>query len=393
MRVHVPATILVLAAIYFSVTAFQCGSAEMTTAKLAIKEKQFDKAEESLMKGLSKNDQDEESWFLLGEVRYELKKYREMNDAFTRALAISSTHQEPIRQYRLDVWAKEFNSGVDAYNKGVEQPAKYDEAIVHLGLANEVLPESLSTYRALALAHFAKKDYPKATSTLEMALVKSPSYSEGARLLGQIYYAAAEEKLGANDPAGAKAEFVKASDAFEQLYKADPGSPENIRMLIDALAQSGDNERALSITRDCIARDPGSRVCHYAYGVYLLQEKDFDNASKEFENVLALDPQSTDQIQQDAQYNLGVTYLNWGVSMKSEAEKKAESGKKGRDAVINESYKEKFRASLPHLEESIKVRQNDADLWQRLGQVYANLNMVEKSKNAFEQFDKLIGKK
>ena len=392
MRIHLPATLLALAVIYFSVTAFQCGSAEMTTAKLAIKEKQFDKAEESLTKGLAKNDQDEESWFLLGEVRYELKKYREMNDAFTRALAISSVHQDNIRQYRLDVWAKQFNAGVDAYNQGQAQPAKYDEAITHLDVAVTVLPESVHTYRALALAHFAKKDYSRATSTLQTALAKSPDYSAGAMLLGQVHYAIAEEKLAANDAAGAKAEYAKASDAFERLYKADPNSPDNIRILIDALAHSGQDERALSITRDCITRDPNSRVCRYAYGVYLLQGKNFGDAVREFEKVVQLDPNSTDQIRLDAVYNLGVAYLNWGVTMKSEAEKKAELSKKGRDAVVDESYKNKFRAALPHLEESARLRENDADLWQRLGQVYAHLNMVDKSKNAYEHFDKLTKK-
>jgi len=393
MRIHLAATSLFFAVTYFSVTAFQCGSAEMTTAKLAIKEKQFDKAEESLTKGLAKNDQDEESWFLLGEVRYELKKYREMNEAFTRALAISNVHQDAIKQYRLDVWAKQFNAGVDAYNQGREQPGKYEEAIRYLDLATTVLPDSVSTYRALALSHYAKKDYPRAVSTLETALARSPGYSEGALLLGQVHYSMAEEKLSSSDAAGAKAQFMKASDSFEKVYRADPASPENIRMLIDALSRSGQDEKALSITRDCIKSDPKSRVCHYAYGVYLLQGKSFGEAAGELEQVIQLEPNATDQIREDAGYNLGVAYLNWGVTMKAEADKKAEASKRGRDAVLDETYKEKFRASVPHLEQSARVRKDDADLWQRLGQVYANLNMVAKSKNAYDQYDRLTKEK
>jgi tetratricopeptide (TPR) repeat protein len=388
MRTYFPAVILVGLALYVSVTAFQCGSAEMTTAKLAIQQKQFDKAEESLLRSVQKNDKDEEAWFLLGEVRYELKKYAEMNDAFTRALALSEVHKVEIHQYRLDVWAKQFNAGIDAYNQGKDQPAKYDEAIQRLQLASNILPDSMGTYRALALAHFAKKDYAGATATLENAIARNPKYIDGIRLLGQIHYSAGEEKRAAGDAEGASASFTRAATAYEGLYRMDPQSPENMKILIDAYTQSAQEEKALKLTRDCVNSDPTNRVCRYAYGVYLLQSAQYEQSTEQLKKAIDLDPTVDDQIRKDATYNLGVGYLNWGVAMKEEAEKKIE-GKKGKDAVLDPSYKEKFKAAVPYLEQSAKTRGQDADLWQRLGQVYANLNMVEESKHAFEEFDRL----
>ncbi len=392
MRTHFPAALLLLAVTYFSVTAFQCGSAEMTTAKLAIDQKQYDKAEETLIKGLAKNDKDEESWFLLGEVRYELKKYHEMNDAFSRALSISDLHKDQIHQYRLDVWSKQFNAGVEAYNMGIDNPSKYDEAVQHLELATTILPDSVSTYRALALAHYAKKDYPKAITTLESAITKDPNFTDGIRLLGQVHYTVAEKYRDSNDEAGARASYAKAAEMYEKVYNADPGEPESIRVLIDALARSKQEDKVLSLTKGCIKSDPNNRVCRFAYGVYLLQRNNYSEAVEQLEKVREIDPNAADQIRQDATYNLGVGYLNWGVAMKVEADKRAEAeskGKKGKDVQSDLTYKEKFKASLPYLEESVAQRKDDADLWQRLGQVYANLNMVEKSKNAFDQFDRL----
>jgi len=84
MKRFVPLALLFLAAVYLSSTGFQCGSAETTSAKLYIQQKQYAKAEESLVKQLAKNDKDEEAWFLLGQVRHETRNFIGMNDAYTR---------------------------------------------------------------------------------------------------------------------------------------------------------------------------------------------------------------------------------------------------------------------------------------------------------------------
>jgi tetratricopeptide (TPR) repeat protein len=160
-------------------------------------------------------------------------------------------------------------------------------------------------------------------------------------------------------------------------------------MLIDALSRSGEEEKALALTRDCINSDPNNKICRYAYGVYLLQRSDFSGSVEQLEKVLSIDPSSTDQMSQDAEYNLGVAYLNWGVTMKAEADKKAEAAGKGKKGETDQAFKEKFKMALPHLENSTVSRPDDADLWQRLGQLYANLNMVDKSKSAFDRYDEL----
>ncbi|MBM2846806.1 MAG: tetratricopeptide protein, partial [Bacteroidetes bacterium] len=104
MRRYTPGVVLALLAIYFTVTGFQCGSAETTSAKLYITQKQYDKAEESLAKEVVKNDKNEEAWYLLGQVRIELKKYVEANSAYNKALAISDAHKMEIMNNKLALW-------------------------------------------------------------------------------------------------------------------------------------------------------------------------------------------------------------------------------------------------------------------------------------------------
>ena len=81
--------------------------------------------------------------------------------------------------------------------------------------------------------------------------------------------------------------------------------------------------------------------------------------------------------------------------MKAENDRKLENEKKGSKTKVKEdlSFKEKFAAALPYLEKSTEIRPDDALLWQQLARLYAILNMPDKSKTAFEKFDKLTKSK
>lgn len=392
MKRFSPLVILLLVAVYFSITGFQCGSAELTTAKLAMQQQQWDKAEVSLMNEVAKNQQNEEAWYLLGQVRLEMKNYQGMNEAYTKALALSDDHRKEIGNNRLAVWGDLYNDGIASYNKGKDDPSNYDKAIESFGTALSLVPDSASTYYVLALAHYTKKDYDNAEPNLKTALTKKPDYAEAADLLGQVCLARASEKTLAKDTVGATTEYEKAAAAFEKAYKANPQKPDYILSLIEAYDKADQSDKAMALTRDAVASDPTNRTYRYVYGVFLLKQDKFEDGIEQFSNVGQPVPDSVDAIYIDATYNLGVSYLNWGVAMKKESDRKAEADRKkiGRDAKVDFSYKEKFRAALPYLEKSSKLREDDAVLWQQLGKVYANLNMVGKSKEAFDKADRIM---
>ncbi len=384
MRKSLPITFLLLALVYFATTGFQCGSAETTSAKLYMQQKQWAKAEESLLKEVAKNDKDEEAWFLLGQVRYEAKNYTGMNEAFSKALGISDVHKAEIFRTRLAIWAQMYNDGVASYNKGKDEPANFKKSIEEFDTAISMSPDSSGTYYVSALAFYAVKDYKGAQAKLETALQKKPDFGDAAHFLGQIHYLLASEKLDAKDSVGARSEYAAAAIAFEQVYKTDPGNPENITNLIDVYERTKETKKALQLTREAAAKDPNNKVFAYAYGVFLLRQDSYAEAIEQFKKALAIDPNYLDAI-----YNLGVSNLNWGVSLKQAVDKKAEGQKKGKEVKDDMTYKEKFKAALPYLEKSAELRADDAALWQQLGRLYANLNMVEKSKAAFERLDKI----
>jgi tetratricopeptide (TPR) repeat protein len=387
MKRYLPLGLLLMAFVYFSTTGFQCGSAETTSAKLYMNQKQWEKAEASLVKELAKNDKNEDAWFLLGQTRLEMKKYSEMNEAYTRALQINDVHKADILRNRLAVWAMMYNDGVGLYNKGRDSAAYFQKAIDRFSTAIEMVPDSSGTYYVRALTYYSQQNMKAALVDLDKAVALRPDFEEAARLAGQIHYNMGTERANAKDDAGSQAEMILATQAFEKAYKANSGNPDNITNLIDVYERTKNSDKALALTQNAVEKDPNNKVFRYAFGVFLLKQDKFPEAIEQFKKATEIDARYGDAI-----YNLGVSYLNWGVAMKGESDKKADAERaknKGKDVKEDVTYKEKFKEALPWLEKAQELRPDDLGLLQQLGKLYANLNMVDKSKAAFEKYDRL----
>ena len=300
MKRYIPLALLALAVLYFVSTGFQCGSAETTSAKLYMQQKNWAKAEESLQKELVKNNKNEEAHYLLGQVRYELKNYTGMNEAFTSALQLGDQHKQDIERYRMSVWGSLFNEGVAYYNKGRDSAMYYDKALTAFNTAIQVMPDSANTYYVAALADYAKKNIPEAIRRLEVAVQKDPKYIDALRLLGQMNYTVAMEKLDAKDEAGSKASLQKALDAYERCYALEPNNADNIRSLIDIYERTKQTDKAMKLTSEAVEKDPSNKVYRYAYGAFLLRQDKYKEAADQFSAALKIDPGYA-----DAEYNLG----------------------------------------------------------------------------------------
>lgn len=388
MKQLTPLVALVLAVVYVSVTGFQCGSAEITTAKLAMQQRDWKKAEESLMKEVAKNDKNEEAWYMLGQVRSELKDHIGMDEAFTKALAAGNSHKTEIDRYRLAAWASNYNEGIAAYNEGRDDPAKYDKAVSLFKTAIAMAPDSASTYYVAGLASYAKKDNNQAISFLKTCLQKDPRRTEAARVLGDLHMNQGNAKADAKDESGAIAEYRLAADALLKAYEADPKDPENIRSLITAYELSKQDDKILELTSDCIKQDKFNRLCRYAYGLYLIKKDRFEDGITQFQKMIEIEPDNKDDMYQDGVYNVGVAYQNWGVALKAESDKKVEDSKGKEKADLR--YKDKFKSAVTYFEKVTEFKKDDPTIYQALGRLYANLNMTKEAKAAFDTADKLL---
>ncbi len=364
----------------------------LTTAKLALKQSQYEKAEASAMIAAQKDPGDEEAWFVLGQARFELKKYVEMVEAFDKAMALDpEEHGEEIGRYRLKVWAISHNDGVKYYNAGRDSAVYFQNAINSFRAATIAMPDSIETYFVYALAYYGNKQTDEAIKVLNASLEKKPGQTKVLDLLAKFHSQLAREKADAKDEAGSKKEYEAAVGVYEKMRQIDPANTDVNMSLIDLYERLNMKDKALAMTRDAVTADPKNRELRYVYGVYLMKQDDIPGAIEQFSTVESEKPDTVDVVHMNAVYNLGVAYLNWGVAMKKDSEQKAEEAAKSKKKGFKEdlSYKEKFKSAVAYFEKSSEMKKDDPFVWQQLGRLYANLNMPKEANAAFKKYDEL----
>ena len=449
----------------FMTTGFQCSSAEMTGAKLYVQQKNFAKAEDQLIKETQKNPRNEEAFYMLGQVRLELRNYTGMREAWENALKISQVHKKEIGSQLLYVWGKKFNEGVDAINNSDEKPEMLDKAIDAFTLCTTVLPESLSTQRNLGLAYLKKGEIDNAAKCFTISFEMGKDVMS-CRRLGRIYQDSAivlqmqfdaankvifeakrkidgirvgvktedvkyvlGEPSRVNKPAKPKkgdtkeeweyadynlvlaveagavktvtfskpfnpqvdstakiAAVVQYNRAIEVLKRGQVLFPEDADIsenLMNAYIGADKTVEARALLDERVRKYPDSKFDHYNLGVFLLKDNRYEGAIEQFKAALKADTAFS-----AATYNIAASYVNWGVAEQERlkpANEKARAENKKEDV----SYKEKFRSAVPWLEKVLEGKNDDVQMWELLGQVYANLNEQQKATDAYKKADEI----
>ncbi len=146
--------ILLAASMFLSLTAFECASTEMTTAKVALQSRDYAKATDALQKEVAARPQNGEAWNLLGRIYYDQKNYVPMAEALRHAMsatqpAISPADHENAAIMIYSGWNAKYNAAYRAYNA-----KNYDLAIAQLDTAEMLRPgyPENTYFRATTLA-------------------------------------------------------------------------------------------------------------------------------------------------------------------------------------------------------------------------------------------------
>ncbi len=378
--------LLLLAGLAF--VGFDCSSTEITSAKLYIQQKNYDKALDVLQKEVQKNPKSAEGFYYLGYVYGEKDDYGKMIDAFDKSLAISDQYKSQIEDQKKYFWANLFNKGVSLYQKGVNATDKdsaqvfFDKSINMFEYATKLEPDSVDTYKNLAFVYMGAGENDKAIEPLKK-MIKADKSLDGYKYLGEIYYNQGilqKQQYSAThdsqDSVKAVENFNNAIKVLEEGREQYPDNPEILLTLSNAYINAGKVDVALSSFKTLVEKDPDNKYYRYNYGVLLLGKNDFANAAEQFEKAVALDSEY-----QNAVYNLAVTYVKWGTAINKMAEDKGE--------MENSEYKQKYQQALPYLEKSVELNPEDAATWELLGKVYTVLDMKDDAQNAFNKADEL----
>jgi len=326
---------------------FQCGSTEITSAKLYIQQKNYDKAIEVLQKEITKNPKSDEGYYLLGYVQGEQGKFDDMVDSYDKSLAISKNFEKNISDSRKYFWAQAFNRGVNLYQRGVktddEDSAKvyYDKSIADFNSALRIEPDSGDTYKNLAFVYLSKGDNEAAIEPLKQLIAREQSL-DGYKFLGEIYLVNGTNLKSQEKNDEAIAEFNKSIKVLEEGLKIYPDNAEMLVSLSSAYLGADREDEALEKYRKLVEAKPDEKNIRYNYGVLLLGANDFAGAEEQFKAALDIEPDYA-----NASYNLGVTYVKWGSYLSKKADE---------DGVPNPEYKEKYRSALPYLEKAAQEK-------------------------------------
>jgi len=378
-------SILVLISMVLGLSAFACASTELTSAKLYIQQKNNDKALEALEKEVAKNPKSDEGFYLLGYVNGEDGNLDGMVENFDKSLAISNKFEKNIVDYRQFQWQDNFNKGVGLFNRGTKVEAKdsskrfFDMSVERFQNCILIAPDSVGAYQNMV---YSMMNADRNTE-LEVPLLKiielnnsvdayvdlSKVYNNEAIVLMNSYY----DSKNIDDSLKAMAIYDKEIALLEKGQEIHKDNPIILAQLSNAYVDANRLDVAMATFQKGIESDPTNEVYRYNYGVLLLGANDYEGASEQFNKAIEIKEDYT-----SAYYNLGVCYLKWGADLQEVAiEANSE----------DLTYKEKYGLAVAPLERYLEENSEDADIWNYLGKVYANLGDTAKSQEAFDKAD------
>lgn len=378
--------ILVILSMALGLSAFQCASTELTSAKLYINQKNYDKAKDALQKEVTKNPKSDEGHYLLGYMNGEESDLKAMVENFDKSLAISDKFKKDIEDSKKYYWQKNFNMGVKYFNKGTKVADKdsvklfFNKSIENFENCVIVEPDSVGAYQNM---FYSMINAGRPETELEAPLLKIIELSKTPEAyvdLGKLYNNRAlllmdsySSSKNVDDSLRAMKLYDKEITLLEGAKKMYPDNTEILAQLSNAYVDANKLDIAMATFQEGIKNDPDNEIYRYNYGVLLLGADKYEAASAQFQKAIDIKENYT-----SAYYNLGVTYLKWGAKLQ--------------DKVIEENsddvtYKEKFGMAVAPLERYLQDKPEDANIWDYLGKVYANLGETDKSQEAFDKAD------
>ena len=379
--------LLILLLFGITFMGFQCSSTELTSARLYIQQKNFDKALEVLQEEVTKNPKSDEGYYLLGYVYGEKGEMDKMIESFDQSLSISNKFSKEITESRAYHWANSFNKGVNLFqrgNKTVDADSSkmfYEMSVNEYQNAIMMQPDSAETYRNLAFVYLTMGKNKESIEPLQK-LVDLEKSEDGYQYLGEVYFTLASNKMIDFRNDGVSKDSIEAVEMFDKaievLEEGRKVYPENADMLV-ALSNSyiGANkiDVAMEAFKEGVEKEPDNKFYRYNYGVLLLGAEMFEDAETQFLKAIEID-----NGYENAIYNLAVTYVKWGTELNKNAEEQG---------VISEDYKKKYEMALPYLEKVVEQDPENGQIWELLGKVYSVLGMQEDAENAFKKADEL----
>ena len=276
-------------------TVLGCDSTDMTSAKVYLQQKNYEKAEEMLLAAADKEPMNSEPSFLLAtEIYARSKNWEQVSKFLAMSLGIDSKFAEKIGLAQEKYWVDNFNFGAKGYNAMIKGEAK-DEETLFLSVEKAFMdcitlsPEKPEAYGTLAQVYLFKNDLEKGKEYMILSVEKNPTDITSLVNLGNVYF-----KDGDYD------------DALVYLQRAmdvDPNNLNAIKQIAFVYDAKGEKDKAAEAYLDAIKVDPTNTDLHYNLGVLYFQQESWMSAAEQFITVAEINPTEVDGL-----FNAGLAY-------------------------------------------------------------------------------------
>lgn len=180
-------TIIALFAGAIMMQSFQCASRELTTAKVAMQNRDYPKAIEYSLKEIEKNPKSQEVYILLAQAYKNTGQFAEAAKALNKAEEVITDPklaEEPQRM-KYELWVEAYNGGLQAYEAfaKTKNPQALEKAIELFDVGSMIRPEMADFYYFKALVYNEKGDTISTMNEYrKAALVYKEAAQAGAKL-------------------------------------------------------------------------------------------------------------------------------------------------------------------------------------------------------------------
>jgi tetratricopeptide (TPR) repeat protein len=156
----------------FLMQGFQCASPEYTTAKLALKNKEYTKAEEYFEKELKKNQQNAEAWMFMAETKLYLRKLVESNEAADNAIKYAGKDlkiQMQAVNLKSKLWRDTYSAVINNMNRyfKTKNDTALDIALKYSDIGIQIAPYIYEFLNLKGYLYQLKNDMTNAINTYE----------------------------------------------------------------------------------------------------------------------------------------------------------------------------------------------------------------------------------
>jgi tetratricopeptide (TPR) repeat protein len=282
-----------------------------------------------------------------------------------------SQQSEMLANYYLDKGIKAFQD--DADNEASLKYLRKTNVVSESLFKDKPYPNDTLTYYVTALVAQQSDSLDLAIASANKYIEKGGKGKDAYLILYQIYNS------------GPKEDKEKALEVVRQAKKAIPTNPDFPKLEIGMLIDMDKIAEAKTNLENAIKTEPDNKILHFYLGYTNSKTENMEEAKKNFNEALRIDPNYF-----DAQYYLAQLYLIdankirdqiKGLGMSAADKKKA--------AELDKQLVEKFKIALPYWEKAEQLNPKDIDVLERLRTIYYYLGDDAKEARAGKRLKEL----